>query len=135
MASTLQTKSTNAENVVPDADATTPKRSTLRGTPRRAFDSAKKLIGSLSFAPAAEEEFHWVGRPTNVKRNFCLSEDLQWHGDAFTIGEKVSVCLCVGPRRGGAAPCFGTHHFEKRIQKLGRCCARWPGLHCLPPCL
>lgn len=70
---------------------------------RNLASSAKKKI--MSFVTQSEREvWHPVSRPSNVQRQCFLSEDLEWSGNAFTLGKQIGS--------GSFATVFlGTHNF------------------------
>lgn len=77
----------NSENFEPTTPTNQKIQLKKRNTPS-VLNSAKKKLGSL-FNSSEPEVWHPIGRPSNVQKQCSLSEDLEWSGNAFTIGKQI----------------------------------------------
>ena len=86
----------------------------------------------MSFVqPTPEQVWHPVSRPSNVQRMYSLSEDLEWSGNAFTIGSKIGsgsfATVFLGTHNGTGAefaikkvPLPSGQHFRRQKESLER---------------
>jgi len=78
-----------------------------------------------------EQVWHPVSRPQNVQRMYSLSEDLEWSGNAFTIGEQIGsgsfATVFLGTHNGTGAqfaikkvPLPSGQYFRRQKESLER---------------